>query len=129
MKRQHATSRVEWRATYRQARTDITYREQYHEQATFQVQCPECQCTCHRESDMKTHKCLGERQKLVSEQRGALQCPTCKRWFHSRGGFTVHTCRPQRPLSLELFGFAPIVGGCMTESGSETTGQDRCMCV
>ena len=38
---------------------------------------------------------------------------------------------PRRP-SLELFGFAPPVGGCVTESGSETTGQDRtgvCVCV
>ena len=45
------TSRAEWRATYRQARTDITYRE-HHEQVTSQVQCPECQRTFHRESDM-----------------------------------------------------------------------------
>ena len=54
------TSRAEWRATYRQACTDITYREQYHEQATSQVQCPECQCTFRRESDMKRHKCWGK---------------------------------------------------------------------
>ena len=88
------TSRAEWRDTYRKARADTTHREQHRRQADNQVQCPECLRTFRRESDKKRHKCLAERQKPVSEQRGALQCPACKKWFRSRGGFTVHTCSP-----------------------------------
>ena len=32
------------------------------------------------------HKCVAERQKPVSEQRGAAQCLHCMKWFKSRGG-------------------------------------------
>ena len=39
---------------------------------------------------MKRHKCTAERQKPVSQQRGAVQCGT--RWFHSKGGLAVHRC-------------------------------------
>ena len=86
------TSGAEWRDTYRKARADNTHREQHRKQADNQVQCPECSRTFRRESDKKRHKCLAERQKPVSEQRGALQCPACKKLFRSHGGFTVHTC-------------------------------------
>ena len=41
-------------------------------------------------------KCISERQKSVSEQRGAAQCITCNRWFRSRGGLSVHNCRPDQ---------------------------------
>ena len=81
-----ATSRAVWRATYRQACADTNYREQHQEHAAHQVQCLKCQRTFRRECDMKRHKCLSERRKPVSEQRGAVQCPTGKRWFCSRGG-------------------------------------------
>ena len=89
------TSRAGWRTTYRQACAEtVTTEQQHKEQAPHQVQCPECQRTFRRESDMKRHKCLEERRKPVSEQLGAVRCPTCERWFHSSGGFAVHTCRP-----------------------------------
>ena len=90
------TSREEWRNTYREARTDITHREQHRRQADNWVQCPECSRTFRRESDMKRHKCLVERRKPIHEQRGAAQCSTCKKWFKSRGGFTVHSCNPDQ---------------------------------
>ena len=51
-------------------------------------------CAFSRESDKKRHKCLEERQKPVSEQRGAVKCMVCRRWLHSRGGLAVHRCRP-----------------------------------
>ena len=35
--------------------------------------------------------------------------------------------RTPRRLSRELFNFAPPVGSCLTVSGSETTGQDKCV--
>ena len=56
--------------------------------------CEVCSRTFRRESDKKRHKCLAERQKPVSEQRGSVQCLQCKKWFRSRGGLAVHTCRP-----------------------------------
>ena len=59
------------------------------------VRCEECQRTFRRESDRKRHKCISERMKPVSEQRGSIQCSTCKRWFHSRGGYSVYVCRPE----------------------------------
>ena len=89
-----ATSKEEWRYTYREARTDITHREQHRGQTDNWVQCPECSRTFCSESDMKSHKCLAERRKPVHEQRGAVQCLTCEKWFKSHGGFTVHSCNP-----------------------------------
>ena len=41
---------------------------------------------------MKRHKCTAERQKPVSQQRGAVQCGTCHKWFRSKGGLAVHSC-------------------------------------
>ena len=58
------------------------------------VVCAVCSRTFRRESDRKRHKCLAERQKPVSEQRGSVQCTQCRRWFKSKGGLAVHTCRP-----------------------------------
>ena len=62
--------------------------------AAKEVVCGVCCRTFRRESDKKRHKCLAERQKPVSEQRGSVQCLQCKEWFRSRGGLAVHTCRP-----------------------------------
>ena len=59
-----------------------------------EVRCEVCSRKFRREGDKRRHKCLSERRKAVSEQRGAAQCQTCKRWFRSRGGLAVHTCRP-----------------------------------
>ena len=58
------------------------------------VSCDVCHRTFRRESDKNRHKCIEERQKPVSEQRGSTQCTTCDRWFRSRGGLAVHHCRP-----------------------------------
>ena len=62
--------------------------------AAREVECEVCSRKFRRESDKKRHKCLSERNKPVSEQRGAAQCQTCRKWFRSRGGLAVHTCRP-----------------------------------
>lgn len=55
---------------------------------------PVCLRSFRRESGLKRHKCLEERWKPVSDQRGEVQCPRCQIWFGSREDFTVHTCRP-----------------------------------
>ena len=33
-------------------------------------------------------KCVAERQKLISKQRGATQYQVCQCWFRSKGGLT-----------------------------------------
>ena len=50
------------------------------------VVCEVCSRSFRREGDKKRHKCVAERQKPVSEQRGAAQCLHCMKWFKSRGG-------------------------------------------
>ena len=62
--------------------------------AVRDVVCEVCARKFRRESDKKRHKCLAERQKPISEQRGAVQCQQCHSWFRSRGGLIVHRCRP-----------------------------------
>ena len=62
--------------------------------AAREVKCEACSRKFRRESDKRRHKCLSERNKPVSEQRGTAQCQTCRKWFRSRGGLAVHTCRP-----------------------------------
>ena len=51
--------------------------------AVREVVCEVCSRTFRRESDCKRHKCVAERRKPVSEQRGSVQCQMCKRWFRS----------------------------------------------
>ena len=58
------------------------------------VVCEVCSRTFRRESDLKRHKCLAERLKPISKQRGSVQCLQCRKWFLSKGGLAVHTCRP-----------------------------------
>ena len=70
---EEATSRVGWRATYKQARADTTCGEQHHEQAVHQVQCPECQHTFRRESDMKRHLTISTPQ----HERSTKYCLQC----------------------------------------------------
>ena len=36
------------------------------------------------DQDCKRHKCVAERRKPVSEQRGSVQCQMCRRWFRSK---------------------------------------------
>ena len=62
--------------------------------AVCEVVCEVCFRTFRRESDRKRHKCVTERQKLISEQCGAAQCQVCQSWFRSTGGLAVHRCRP-----------------------------------
>ena len=65
---------------------------------------------------MKRHKCIAERQKPVSQQRGAVQCGTCHKWFSSNGGLAVHIdaaddtiiTRTRHPL------LSPPTGGSVT---------------
>ena len=51
--------------------------------AVREVVCEVCSRTFRRESDCKRHKCVAERRKPVSEQRGSVQCQMCRRWFRS----------------------------------------------
>ena len=57
--------------------------------------CEVCSRRFSRECDRKRHKCAAERQKPVSEQRGAAQCLQCLKWFRSRGGLALHRCVPE----------------------------------
>ena len=63
------------------------------------VVCEVCSRSFRREGDKKRHKCVTEREKPVSEQRGAAQCMQCMKWFKSRGGLALHKCVPSRPGS------------------------------
>ena len=91
-------SRSRWQNTYKEGLKSLTASDnaEAQEHAVNQIKCDECNRTFRRESDRKRHKCISERQKPVSEQRGAVQCTTCTRWFRSRGGLSVHRCRPDQ---------------------------------
>ena len=54
-----------------------------------------CVCVCMCVGDKKRHKCLDEKSKHISKQKGAVQCSSCLRWFASKGGFSVHRCPGQ----------------------------------
>ena len=45
--------------------------------AVCEVVCEVCFRTFKRKSDRKRQKCVAERQKPISEQRGAAQCQVC----------------------------------------------------
>eukprot|EP00117_Sycon_ciliatum_P042450 scpid74806/ scgid3707/ len=57
----------------------------------LRIPCAECGRLFSR-SGLPRHKCLDERRKPVSEQRGSRQCSSCERWFRSAGGLAVHKC-------------------------------------
>ena len=92
------TSRMAWRATYREALAEAAATQPLcrapspTSQPPPQVFCQDCERSFRREGDMKRHKCTAERQKPVSQQRGAVQCGTCHKWFRSKGGLAVHSC-------------------------------------
>ena len=92
--REATRSRAGWRAMYRN-RLELN-RESKTVEASVAVRdvvCEVCARKFRRESDKKRHKCLAERQKPISEQRGAVRCQQCHSWFRSTGGLTVHRCR------------------------------------
>ena len=60
---------------------------------------------------MKRHKCTAERQKPVSQQRGAVQCGTCHKWFRSKGGLAVHRCILHYRHNRNMAPFAPPLSG------------------
>ena len=49
------------------------------EAATKDLECEVCGRKFRRESDKKRHKCVEERRKPVSQQRGAIKCEVCKK--------------------------------------------------
>ena len=55
------------------------------------VVCPECHRGYRRISDLKRHKCIGERVKPIHEQKGAIECQTCTKYFRSKGGYMHYT--------------------------------------
>ena len=88
-------SRAGWRDTCRLGMERHTEAQVAQSSAAArEVECEVCSRKFRRESEKKRHKCLSERNKPVSEQRGGAQCQTCRKWFRSRGGLAVHTCRP-----------------------------------
>ena len=89
-----ATSRPHWRSIYKEGLLNIVDNTRtVSDPSENQVKCDECHRCFKRESDKKRHKCISERQKPVSEQRGAVQCTQCRRWLRSRGGLAVHRCQ------------------------------------
>ena len=54
------------------------------------VVCAECLRSFARPVDYARHKCLAERAKPISEQRGSCQRGRCGRWLKSCGGMAVH---------------------------------------
>ena len=74
---------------------EVAETRQSHRQratATNDVECEVCGRNFRREGDKKRHKCMNERRKPVSQQKGAVHCVTCCSWFKSRGGLAVHMC-------------------------------------
>ena len=63
--------RAGWRATYQDGLANHSKSRAVG--PTMSV-CEVCFRTLRRESDRKRHKCVAERQKPISEQRGAAQC-------------------------------------------------------
>ena len=98
--------------------------------AVLEVVCEVCGRVFRREGDKKRHKCVTERSKPVSEQRGAAQCPVCKKWFRSRGGLALHNCQPQATVtpSPQSAGGAVVCTVCHREFRSES-GRKRHKCV
>ena len=92
---EEAGSRAGWRAMCRLGMEELAETRQSQRQraaATRDVECEVCGRKFRRESDRKRHKCVDERRKPVSQQKGAVQCGSCRRWFRSRGGLAVHVC-------------------------------------
>jgi hypothetical protein len=117
-------SRAGWRATYRQVHAEIASSGQHREQPMHQVKCPQCQRIFCRESDIKRHKCLIERRKLVSNS-----CAMSKKGFSVAEAIqSTHVDQIAQNTTPWALGFVPPMRGCMTEIASETTGQDRCVC-
>ena len=89
-------SRAGWRARCRMGIEEMVEAQQSRKRVTTvrDVECEVCGRKFRREGDKKRHKCVDERRKPVSQQRGAVQCEGCRKWFRSRGGLAVHRCRP-----------------------------------
>ena len=71
-------SRAGWKAMYHAGLEGC--RETQAAMATVasrDVVCEVCSRSFRRECDRKRHKCIAEKQKPVSEQRGAAQCLRC----------------------------------------------------
>ena len=77
-------SRAEWRSTYQEP-DNVP-------EPPPRVVCTVCGRDFARKGDMARHRCLEERARPVSEQRGASQCGRCGRWLRSRGGLVRHVC-------------------------------------
>ena len=87
-------SRAGWKAMYLGGLEDCRETQAIATVASRDVVCEVCSRRFSRECDRKRHKCVAERQKPVSEQRGAAQCLQCLKWFRSRGGLALHRCVP-----------------------------------
>ena len=87
-----ALSRKTWYERYTAGLQQFQQVQHHHMQPTRDVLCVDCGRTFRRQCDKARHKCIGERQRPVCEQRGAVQCHNCSRWFRSMGGLKVHRC-------------------------------------
>ena len=93
---QVATSRSRWKTTYTEGLAECLTTTAHcfqHDKQPANYRCDRCNRSFRCKSDSKRYKCLLERQKPVSQQRGAVQCESCTRWFRSRGGLAVYNCR------------------------------------
>ena len=82
-------SRAKWKFLCRDALDNLDTAPTVNETSRAEsepVECEVCSTIFRRESDKKRHKCVSERQKPISEQRGASQCTRCNKWFRSKGG-------------------------------------------
>ena len=66
--------------------------------AVREVVCEVCSMTFRRESDCKRHKCVAERRKPVSEQRGSVQVSDVQEVVQEQGRFSS-PCVQTRRLS------------------------------
>ena len=77
-------SHAEWHSTYQEPDNAP--------EPPPRVVCTVCGRDFARKGDMAREKCLEERARPASEQRGASQCRRCGWWLRSRGGLVRHVC-------------------------------------
>ena len=118
---------MRWKTTYKKGLESLSIANdhQVQEHSNNHIKCDESKRSFRKESDKKRHKCISERQKPVSEQRGAVQCATCHRCFRSHGGLsTVVDLTKQMKLSFTLPPLREVGWPC---NGSKTEGRKVCV--
>ena len=126
------TSRQRWRATYSEGLERLSASDDHGatEQTTNMIKCDECGRFFRRESDKKRHKCISERQKPVSEQRGPPNAQCAKDGF-AAAEVCLSTTAEVSNWALALL--SPCRGSRDRVYGSKKEGKKvcayACMCV